>query len=193
MNFYNFASLHIKIGQRMELKEAFERFYPIFEFSFQKMNGSEKRIYLAQIAISLGYGGQKIVCNRFGINNKTLQKGIKEIKSGNYIKDAFAQRGRKCIEEYLPNLLNDIKKIVDTESQIDPKFYNNRLYTRLTPDVIIEQLCKHMGYRQEDLPTTQTIYNKVRELGYNFSKIQKTKPIKKIAETDAIFKKNKKD
>jgi hypothetical protein len=47
------------------------------------------------------------------------------------------------------------------------------------------------GYKLEELPTNQTIYNKVYELGYSFSTIQKTKPVKKIAETEAIFKKNK--
>jgi len=177
----------------MEIIEAFESFYSVFEFGLQKMNGSERRIYLAQIALSLGYGGQRLVCDKFGIDNKTLQKGIEEFTSGNFIKDAFSERGRKGIEVYLPNLLNDIKNIVDSESQIDPKFYDNRLFTRLTPEAIREQLYRQKGYKESELPTVQTIYNKVKELGYNFSKIQKTKPIKKIAETDAIFKKNKAD
>ena len=86
----------------------------------------------------------------------------------------------------------DIKNIVDNESQTDPRFEDCRLFTRLTPDNIKMQLLKK-GYDQEKLPTNQTIYNKVNELGYSFSTIQKTKPIKKIAETDAIFKKNKAD
>jgi hypothetical protein len=42
-----------------------------------------------------------------------------------------------------------------------------------------------------ELPTARTIYNKVVKLGYSLTKVQKTKPKKKIAETDAIFKKNK--
>jgi len=65
----------------MEIKDAFENFFSIFEFALQKMNGSEKRIYLAQIALKLGYGGQKIVCDKFGIDNKTLQKGIEEYET----------------------------------------------------------------------------------------------------------------
>jgi hypothetical protein len=177
----------------MEIKEVLEKFYSVFEFGLQKMNGSERRVYLAQIAINLGYGGQKLVCDTFGIDTKTLQKGIEEVTSGVFIKDAFSERGRKGIENYLPNLLMDIKSIVDSESQIDPKFYDNRLFTRLTPAAIREQLYKQKGYQESELPTAQTIYNKVKELGYNFSKIQKIKPLKKIAETDAIFKKNKAD
>lgn len=168
----------------------FKSFKPVFEFAMDKLTGSERRIYLAQIAKTLGYGGQKIVCENFGIDSKTLQKGIEEIDSGIPIIDAFDKRGRKVIEAYLPNLLTDIRDIVDSESQTDPRFEDNRLFTRLTPGTIKEQLQKK-GYKLEDLPTNQTIYNKVNELGYSFSTIQKTKPIKKIAETDAIFKKNK--
>ena len=170
----------------IEIKNAFDTFLPVFEFGLQKLTGSERRIYLAQIAQRLGFGGMKIVCEHFRIDLKTLQKGIEEIESGNFLIDAFNKRGRKAIEIKLPNLLNDIKIIVDTESQTDPKFEDNRLFTRLTPENIKLQLQK-MGYEPEDLPTNQTIYNKVNELGYSFSTIQKTKPIKKIAETDAIF------
>ena len=155
-----------------------------------KMTGSERRIYLAQIAKQLGYGGMKLVSDYFTVDFKTLQKGMEELESGNYIIDAFEKRGRKGIEAFLPNILDDIKNIVDSESQTDPRFEDNRLFTRLTPDNIITQLHKK-GYKLDELPTKQTIYNKVKELGYSFSTIQKTKPLKKIAETDAIFKKNK--
>lgn len=174
----------------LEIKKAFETFLPVFEFGLQKMNGGERRIYLAEIAKQLGYGGIKLVCDHFAIDFKTLQKGMNELNSGNYIIDAFDKRGRKGIEIHLPNILDDIMTIVDAESQTDPRFEDNRLFTRLTPGNIKIQLHK-MGYKLEELPTNQTIYNKVNELGYSFSTIQKTKPLKKIAETDAIFKKNK--
>ncbi len=174
----------------IETMKAFETFLPIFEFGLQRMNGSERRIYLAQIAKQLGYGGIKIVSDHFYIDFKTLQKGMEELESGNYIIDAFDKRGRKGIEVHLPNILDDIKSIVDSESQTDPRFEDNRLFTRLTPEIIKTQLHKK-GYKIGELPTNQTIYNKVKELGYSFSTIQKTKPLKKIAETDAILKKNK--
>jgi hypothetical protein len=174
----------------VEIKKAFETFLPVFEFGLQKLTGSERRIYLAEIAKRLGHGGMKLVNEHFAIDNKTLQKGMEELDSGNYIIDAFDKRGRKGIEAHLPNILCDIKSIVDSESQTDPRFEDNRLFTRLTPENIKIQLHKK-GYKLEELPTNRTIYNKVNELGYSFSTIQKTKPLKKIAETDAIFKKNK--
>ncbi len=174
----------------VEIKSAFETFLPVFKFGLKNLNGSERRIYLAEIAKQMGYGGVKLVCDNFKIDYRTLQKGINELNTGNYIIDAFDERGRKSIEFFLPSIKNDIKDIVDAESQTDPRFEDDRLFTRLTPANIKKQLCK-MGYKIDELPTNQTIYNKVNELGYSFSTIQKTKPLKKIAETDAIFKKNK--
>src|SRR4030042_3636127 len=123
-----------------DIQQVIDNFRPVFEFALDKLKSNEKRIYLAQIAQTLGYGGQKIVCETFGVNPKTLQKGLHELNSGNPIVDAFEQRGRKPIEHYLPNLLKEIKKIVDNESQIDPKFEDNRIFTRLTPEEIRWQL-----------------------------------------------------
>lgn len=174
----------------IEIKKAFETFLPIFELGLEKMNGSDRRLYLAEIAKRLGYGGMKLVQDHFAIDYRTLQKGMDELESGSVIIDAFDKRGRKSIEAHFPNILDDIRNIVDSESQTDPRFEDNRLFTRLTPDNIKSQLQK-MGYKHEDLPSNRTIYNKVYELGYSFSTIQKIKPLKKIAETDAIFKKNK--
>ena len=94
-----------------DIQQVIDNFRPVFEFALDKLKSNEKRIYLAQIAQTLGYGGQKIVCETFGVNPKTLQKGLHELNSGNPIVDAFEQRGRKPIEHYLPNLLQDIKKM----------------------------------------------------------------------------------
>lgn len=174
-------------------QQAFESFMPIFEFAIDKLNSSDKRIYLAKISKALGYGGQAIVCQSFGVDSKTLKKGIREVESGLSVIDAFNLRGRKNIEDKLPNLLEDIKDIVDSSSQVDPKFKDKRLYTRLTPEEVKWQLHEHKGYKLTELPTARTIYNKVVKLGYSLTKVQKIKPKKKIAETDAIFKKNKTD
>lgn len=174
-------------------QQTFESFIPIFEFAIDKLDGSDKRIYLAKISKALGYGGQMVVCQTFGIDSKTLKKGIQEVESGFNVVDAFNLRGRKNIEDELPNLLEDIKDIVDSSSQIDPKFKDNRLYTRLTPEEVKWQLHERKGYKLTELPTARTIYNKIVKLGYSLTKVQKIKPKKKIAETDAIFKKNKAD
>jgi hypothetical protein len=50
-------------------------------------------------------------------------------------------------------------------------------------------LISEKGWKPEDLPTENTIGNILNRLGYKLRRVQKTKPLKKICETDDIFKK----
>ncbi len=60
------------------------------------------------------------------------------------------------VEVYLPHLLTDITTIVDGQSQADPQFRTNRLYTRLTATEVRRQLIAQKGYRV--LPPPATIW-----------------------------------
>lgn len=99
--------------------------------------------------------------------------------SGFTIIDAFALRGRKRVEEHLQHLLADITAIVDGQSQADPQFRTNRLYTRLTAAEVRHQLIVQKGYTDEELPTAQTIGAKLNTLGYSLKKVAKTQPQKR--------------
>ena len=92
--------------------------------------------------------------------------------------DASSWRGRKRSEEHLPNLLSDLTAIVDGQSQADPQFRSNRLYTRLTATEVRRQLIAHYGYQDEELPTAETIATKLNELGYYPKKVAKSQPQK---------------
>ena len=92
--------------------------------------------------------------------------------------DGFKLRGRKRSEEHLPNLLKDITAIVDGQSQADPQFRTNRLYTRLTATEVRRQLMTQKGYSDDELPTAETIATKLNELGYFLKKVAKTQPQK---------------
>jgi len=61
----------------------------------------------------LGRGGQSFAEQVLGWNRGTIRKGQEEFRSGQGIEDRFRQRGRRRIEEYLPNLLEDIRFIVE--------------------------------------------------------------------------------
>jgi hypothetical protein len=155
--------------------------------SINKLKSSDKRKALAQIAKEIGKGGQSIVASEFNVSRDTIRKGRYELESGFKIVDAHNAKGRKKIEERLPKLMDDIKDIVDSQSQTDPNFKTTRLFTRLTVKEIRHQLILQKGYTDDGLPTNQTLNNKVNELGYNLKKVQKVNPIKKIPETDKIF------
>lgn len=96
------------------------------------LKGHQRRRFMAQTVKELGRGGQRLAEKELGWNRDLIRKGTRELESGIVCLDANHARGRKRVETYLPNLLEDIKSIVDSQSQTDPSFQSNRLYTRLS-------------------------------------------------------------
>ena len=151
-----------------------------------QLKGSALRMFMAETVRQMGYGGASAAQNKLGWNRVTIRKGKVELET-KPIKDKFSYRGRKKAEVLLPNLLADIKKIVEPESQTDPSFNTCRLYTRITAEEVRKRLLKIKYYDEKTLPCARTINTKLNDLGFNPKKVQKTKPHKKIEETDAIF------
>lgn len=174
------------------IRNFFEKGKGILQEAISLLSGSSKRRVLAKTAEALGRGGQRLVAEAFQVSRNTLRKGLRELKSETPIKDRYGDRGRHRSEEKLPRLLEDIRSIVDSQSQTDPSFKSERLYTRLTVKEIREQLIRVKGYTDEELPTQQTLNTKINGLGYTLRKVKKTKPMKKIEQTDAIFEQLKK-
>lgn len=170
------------------INDFFGKCKSVFKNTVHKLKGHERRIVLAQLSIEYGHGGQTFVAKEFNIGRDTIRKGLHELKSGIKCEDAFNMRGRNKTEDKLPNLSEHIREIGESQSQTDPKFQSTRLYTRLTIAEFRRQLIKEKGYKDGELPTNQTLTTIINKLGYKTRKIQKTKPFKKIPETDAIFK-----
>ena len=87
-----------------------------------QLKGSAKRRFMAQTVLELGYGGQSLAEKELGWNRGTIRKGIRELKSGITCLDNYSAKGRKKAEEHLPYLLEDLKNLVDSQSQTDPSF-----------------------------------------------------------------------
>ncbi len=137
-----------------------------------------RRLFMARMVLALGKGGQRLAERELGWNRKTIRKGQEELSHEIVCLDAYSSRGRKRSEEHLPNLLSDITAIVDGQSQADPQFRTNRLYTRLTATEVRRQLIAQKGYSDEELPTAETIATKLNQLGYSLKKVAKTQPQK---------------
>lgn len=159
----------------MELVEEVKEF--LIETA-KSLKGSARRLFLARTVRVLGEGGQRRAERELGWNRGTIRKGLHELERGIVCVEAFSSRGRKRSEEHLPNLLNDITAIVDGQSQTDPQFRTNRLYTRLTAAEVRRQLIAQKGYCDEELPTSETIATKLNELGYYPKKVAKSQPQK---------------
>jgi hypothetical protein len=164
----------------------------IFKETLNKLKGSDRRVALASVSEVIGNGGKSIVAKEFNVSRDTIRKGLHELNSGFKIVDAFNARGRKPVEEKLPCLIEDIKDIVDSQSQTDPNFKTTRIFTRMTVKEVRKQLIKQKDYEDKELPTNQTLNNKINKMGYHLKKVRKVKPLKKIKQIDAIFENLKK-
>lgn len=158
----------------MELTEEWKAH---FVGTAQKLKGSNRRKYMAEVAQKVG--SERKVAQELGWDRGTIRKGQQELKSGIDYKDAFDKRGRKRSEEQLPTLRADIQALVEGESQTDPTFKSSRLYTRLSANEVRQQLIKQKGYSDEQLPSVRTIANRLNEWGYHLKRVRKSKPKKR--------------
>ncbi len=61
------------------------------------------------------------------------------------------------------------------------------MYTRLSAAEMRKQLIEQKRYTDEELPSIEVIRQRLNQLGYRPSRVHKTKPVKKIPETNGIF------
>jgi hypothetical protein len=145
----------------------------------QSFKGSARRLFMARTVQELGPGGQRRAERELGWNRSTVRKGAHELRTGLTCLDAFAARGRKRAEERLPHLLDDLRELVDGQSQTDPQFQSQRLYTRLSVAEVRRQLVLRKGYTPEELPAESTLAAKLNALGYHPTRVRKCQPQKK--------------
>jgi Rhodopirellula transposase DDE domain len=146
----------------------------------QTLKGSDRRLFMARIVQELGEGSQRRAQRELGWNRDTLRKGAHELRSGITCADAFRLRGRNPAEVRLPHLLDDIRALVDGQSQTDPQFRNNRLYTRLTAAEVRRQLIAQKGYTEAQLPCEESLRQRLTRLGYHPKKVKKSLPKKRL-------------
>lgn len=171
------------LGASLELTDSLK---DLLKDTAERLKGTERRQFMAQVVQGLGLGGQAQAERELGWNRGTIRKGLHELAHGP-IRDAFEQRGRKSTEARLPQLLEDIRAIVEPQTQADPTLTSQRLYTRLSAAEVRRQLIVQKGYRDDVLPTNEVIRQRLNQMGYRLKRVVKAKPQKVIAETEAIF------
>lgn len=151
---------------------------PVLVDAAKALKGSQKRLFMAKTVQAMGRGGQRWAQEHLGWCRETIRKGTHELRSGMTCADAFHCRRRKPAEEHLPRFLDDIRAIADNQSQADPKFQTNRLFTRISAAEVRRQLIAIKGYTDAELPTQQTINTKLNLLGFRLTGVAKCRPQK---------------
>jgi hypothetical protein len=145
----------------------------------KQLKGSERRKFMARIVKNLGPGGQRQAERELDWDRTTIRKGTHELESGFDIVDAYNARGRRPVEARLPNLREDMRAIVDSQSQTDATFATERLYTRISVAEVRRQLIERKGYTDAALPSEETLRVKLNEMGYRLRTVRKSQPQKK--------------
>jgi hypothetical protein len=171
----------------MELTETLKT---VFTETAKTLTGAARRLFMARIAKMLGRGGTQRAEDELGWNRGTIRKGLHELESGLTCIDNTSARGRRRAEEHWPHLEQDLREIVKPQSQIDPSFKTQRLYTRLSAAAVRQQLLQHKGYAETDVPSRRTVSTKLNELGFHLRKVAKSKPKKSCPKPTPFLKKS---
>jgi len=159
----------------------------IYKETSKCLTGNNRRVFQAKITEAYLDGNARRAEFIFGWARRSVELGIKELKSGYICYVEIHERGDKRVESKLPQLRADIEELVDPYCQTDPKFRTNFSYTEITAQAVRQALIDDKGYTDEELPTERTISNLLNRINIKLRRVQKTKPLKKIEETDAIF------
>jgi len=164
-----------------------EVFVQLIRSAARRLTGPERRSFVAEVTHTLCADNPRQSERLFGWGRETVALGIHERDAGIRCQESFGQRGRQRTEHKHPELVQHIRELVEPHAQADPKLKNTFAYTRLTAKALRQALIDQKGYRDEDLPSERTLQQMLNRLGYRLRRIQKTKPLKKLPETDAIF------
>jgi Rhodopirellula transposase DDE domain len=158
-----------------------------FKDAAQKLTGPKRRAFEAQVTLDYLDGNIWKAEKVFGWSHHTVALGLNELRTGITCLDNFSARGNRKTEAKFPELEADIRALAEPESQTDPKFQSPFLYTRMTAKAVRQALIDQKGWTDEELPHVNTIGVILNRLGIKLRPVQKTRPLKKIKETDAIF------
>lgn len=151
------------------------------------LRGADRRLFRASTIKALGRGAADFFRKKLGWAPLGVNKGLKELESGTVTSDNFKGRGCKPMETRFPELESQLRSMADPRSQTDPTFRTTQLYRKLTGKEARRQLIADFGYDEASAPSARSLRRKLSALGFKPMTIRKSKPLRKIKETDAIF------
>ena len=159
----------------------------VWQQTLAQLSGAARRMFMASVVKGLGRGGARQAQIQLGWDRTTLRKGLHELNSGIVCLDAVAQRGRKPLEAKLTNLEADLRAMGEATCQTDPTFRTTQLYRRLTAGEARRRLVEEQGYDPATVPSERSLRRKLSALGFKPRRVAKSKPLRKVPQTDAIF------
>ena len=93
----------------------------LINLAAKKLKGSERRLFIAEVAEELCYGSPRLTETEFGFGRNTVELGMHEKRTGLVCYGDYVSSGKQNCEKTNPQLEEDIRSLVDPESQADPQ------------------------------------------------------------------------
>lgn len=151
----------------------------LIKVAAMKLKGHERRVFMAEVAETLCYGSSRLTETEFGVGRQTVELGMHEKRTGLICYGNYASSGKQKTEDASPQLIQDIRSLVEPESQADRQLRNTFAYTRITARAVRQKLIDENGWSEDSLPQVRTFNNILNRQGYKLRKVEKTKPEKK--------------
>ena len=164
-----------------------DRYEQLLRVGAQRLNGYQRRLFQAQVCLTLCDGNPRQAERRFGWGRHTVAKALHEYQSGQRCLENFGARGRRPMEQTNPQLAQAIRTIVEPRTYTDPELKSARRYSNLSAAEVLHALQAMPVFRQEELPSERTLRDILNRMNYRLKRIQKGRPLKKTPETEAIF------
>lgn len=148
------------------------------------LNEKHRRLLVGAEALSIGYGGVKILSDITGMNCQTIRRGISELENG---KNKFSEKirnaggGRKKISDKNPEIKKILEEIIEPDTRGDPETplrWTCKSVRNIT-DLLKEEGCD---------VSHQTVSSILHELEYSLQGNKKTKEGDSHPDRDAQFK-----
>jgi hypothetical protein len=137
-----------------------------------------RRSAMGDVTMTLLEGKPRVSEEVFGWRRSSVSLGINEYKSGIVCVNDLSGRRKPKSEEKHPELLADIRKLLEPNSQAEPRLRTTLLYTNMTAQSVYNALLSN-GWTEETLPTVRTISNILNRNEYRLRTVAKTKVQKK--------------
>jgi Rhodopirellula transposase DDE domain len=124
------------------------------------LHGMARRVFQAEVTREYLDGDARRAERVFGWNRKAVTKGLVE---------------------------QAIDAEMEEQAQADPKFQTAWSYTRATAANVRQETAARWNENAASLPSERTFRRILNRRGFRLRRVQKTKPIRKIPQTDAIF------
>ncbi len=137
-----------------------------------------RRCAMGDVTLLLLDGKHRVAEDVFGWGRSVVEVGINEFKTGILCVNDTSTRLKPRTEEKNPELLAEIRSIMEPHSESESRLRTTLLYTNMTAKAVYSALVEK-GWPTESLPTVRTISNILSRHNYRLRTVAKTKVQKK--------------